>query len=512
MLRRFHSHRLSTRQLLLDRSCPNDRGALIEAGRKLDQETGGTWVRDGIARYVAEHHDKEIILIDAVRTSQQIFHLRETYGSRFVHIHITAPFDIIKKRYEERGSVADTGMTYDQVRADPTENGVWLLNQIADRVVVNDNSCEPESLLALAFAGLGLFPLAPIACVDVIVGGQYGSEGKGQICAHLASEYSILVRVGGPNAGHRVAYPPYDYVQLPSGAQSNKEAKILVGPGATINPKQILKEIHDCGLNRDSRLVIDEQAMIIEESDAATEAGPLESIGSTKKGVGVATARKLLNRGDESIFGPRVRLARHLPELKPYIGSTARHLEDAYAKGLKVMLEGTQGTALSLHHGSYPHVTSRDTTASGCIADAGISPRHVRKIIMVTRTYPIRVGGTSGPMGIEINAQTIADRSGLLVSEIERTEVGTVSGKRRRIAEFDWELLRRSASLNGTTDVALSFSDYITAENRMAKRFEQLSRETRDFIAKVEAVANAPVSLISTSFDRFGVIDLRNWR
>jgi adenylosuccinate synthase len=115
-------------------------------------------------------------------------------------------------------------------------------------------------------------------------------------------------------------------------------------------------------------------------------------------------------------------------------------------------------------------------------------------------------------MGIEIDAQTIADRSGLPLSQIERTEVGTVSGKKRRMAEFDWEQLRRSPSLNGATDIALSFSDYITAENQNAKRFEQLSAETHAFIAEVAGVANAPVSLISTKFDRFGVIDVRDWR
>lgn len=508
---RFSSHRISTRQVLIDIGCTNERNALIEKGKLLDSKTGGRWVYDGIRRYVMEHQEKDVILIDAVRTEQQIFFLREAYGKQFLHVHVTAPYEVAKKRYEDRGSLTDTGVSYDQVRADPTESGVWSLDRIADRVVQNHNM-EPPSLLALAVAGLGLFPLDPTPCVDVIVGGQFGSEGKGHVCAHLASSYDILMRVGGPNAGHRVAYPPYDYIQLPSGTQSNKTARILIGPGATIRPAQILKEIRECGLEGGSRLIIDEQAMIIEESDAEAEAGPLESIGSTKKGVGVATARKILNRGNEPIFGAKVRLARHHPDLKPYLGSTAQYLEDAYADGRRIMLEGTQGTGLSIHHGSYPHVTSRETTAAGCLADAGISPRRVRKIVMLTRTYPIRVGGTSGPIGIEIDARTIADRSGLPLSQIEKTEVGTVSGKKRRMAEFDWEQLRRSASLNGATDIALSFSDYITAENQNATRYDQLSVETHAFIAEVERVANAPVSLISTKFDRFGVIDRRDWR
>jgi len=176
------------------------------------------------------------------------------------------------------------------------------------------------------------------------------------------------------------------------------------------------------------------------------------------------------------------------------------------------MLEGTQGTSLSLHHGSYPHVTSRETTASGCLADAGIAPTRVRRVVMVTRTYPIRVGGTSGPMALPIDMRVVAERSGLPINDIEGTEVGTISGTKRRMAEFDWEQLRRSAVLNGATDIALTFADYITAENRNARRFDQLSIETREFIAEVERVANAPASLIATRFHRFAVIDRRTWR
>jgi adenylosuccinate synthase len=122
------------------------------------------------------------------------------------------------------------------------------------------------------------------------------------------------------------------------------------------------------------------------------------------------------------------------------------------------LLEGTQGTGLSLHHANWPYVTSRETTASGCLADAGIAPGRVRRVIMVTRTYPIRVGGTSGPMKLPIEAKVIADRSGLPLDKIDKTEVGTISGTKRRIAEFDWEQLRRSSVLNGATDIALTLS------------------------------------------------------
>lgn len=131
---------------------------------------------------------------------------------------------------------------------------------------------------------------------------------------------------------------------------------------------------------------------------------------------------------------------------------------------------------------------------------------------MVVRRYPIRVGGESGPMDIPIDFKIVSERSGVPYEEILRTEVGSVSGNQRRVAEFDWEQLRRSAVLNGATDIALSFSDYISIENRKADRFDELTDETREFIALVEKVANAPVSLVSTRFERGGVIDRRNWR
>jgi adenylosuccinate synthase len=509
--KRFKTHRISTRQLLADTGAVNERNALIAAGKLLDSKTDGTWVRDGSVPYINENETScDIILIDAVRTERQVHHLREMFGEKFFHVHVSVPYSVAKERYEGRDAAWDKDVPYEEVRRDSTEGGVWSLGRIADRVVQN-HLCDAASLLARAVAGLKLFPLEPEKLVDVLVGGQYGSEGKGNVCAHLAKDYDVLMRVGGPNAGHLVAHPRYKYVQLPSGTQSNPSTRILVGAGATIWPDQILKEIADCGLTKE-RIVIDEQAMIIEQSDRDLESKTLGVIASTKQGVGAATARKIIGRDNEPHLGAKVRLAKDHPDLRPYIGSASWELEDAYAAKRRIMLEGTQGTSLSLHHGSYPHVTSRETTASGCLADAGIAPNRVRRVAMVTRTYPIRVGGTSGPMALPIETKVVADRSGLPLDQIDKTEVGTISGTRRRMAEFDWEQLRRSAVLNGATDIALTFADYITAENQNARRFDQLSNETKEFIAEVERVANAPVSLISTRFHRFSVIDRRTWQ
>jgi len=321
MLKRFKTHRISTRQLLADTGAPNERSALIEAGKRLDRDTGGTWVRDGSRRYIQQNENiSDVILIDAVRTEAQINHLREEFGEKFFHVHVSVPYSVAKKRYEERRAQWDQDVPYEDVRADPTENGVWSLDRIANRVVHNNGEKDPASLLALAVAGLNLFPLELDRLVDVLVGGQYGSEGKGNVCAHLAGDYDVLLRVGGPNAGHKVAYPKYKYVQLPSGTMSNPDARILIGAGATIWPDQILKEIRDCGLT-ESRIVIDEQAMIIEQSDIDLESQTLGVIGSTKQGVGAATARKVIGRDDQPHLGAKVRLAKNHPALKAYIGA-----------------------------------------------------------------------------------------------------------------------------------------------------------------------------------------------
>jgi adenylosuccinate synthase len=213
-----------------------------------------------------------------------------------------------------------------------------------------------------------------------------------------------------------------------------------------------------------------------------------------------------------------VRLARDVSELRPYIRETRGVVDDASRVGRRVLLEGTQGTGLSIHHGSYPWVTSRDTTVAGCLAEAGIAPKRVRRVIMVCRTFPIRVmnpdegGRTSGPMDDkEISYAELASRSGISEEELRKTELTSVTKRQRRIAEFSWSLLRRAASLNAPTDISLSFADYLDVKNKAARRFDELTPATIQFVEEVERVAGAPVSLISTRFHARSIIDRRKW-
>jgi adenylosuccinate synthase len=132
---------------------------------------------------------------------------------------------------------------------------------------------------------------------------------------------------------------------------------------------------------------------------------------------------------------------------------------------------------------------------------------------MVTRTYPIRVGGTSGPfISREIDMETIAGRSGKDAAELKRNEKTTTTKIDRRIAEFSWELFRKACELNSPTDIAITFVDYFSTKNEKARRYDQLTVETRQFIEEIERCSGVKVSLISTCFDYRAIIDRRNWK
>jgi adenylosuccinate synthase len=519
---RYGARHIRTQDLMRERAeametaLPNERRALQEFGERLDAETGGGWVAQSISETMASNDDddRELLIIDAIRRKEQVDRLREVFPSRVMHIHLKAAEEILAQRYSDRDSHMAELPDYAQVAANATEAAVGLLENDAD-VVIDTARNTIDDVATRAVAALRLLPSRSARLVDVLVGGQYGSEGKGNIAYYLAPDYDILMRVGGPNAGHKVPTEPEPYTHrlLPSGTQANQDALLLIGPGATLDVDVLLDEIAECGVEA-SRLVIDPQAMIIEDEDKEAEAAIVTSIGSTGKGGGAAAARRIRGRNDPSI-APKVRLARDVPELAPYVRSTADVLDDAYAKGQRILLEGTQGTSLSLFHGDYPYVTSRDTTTAATLAEAGIAPGRVRRVVMVTRTYPIRVGSpkqsTSGPMAQETDWDEIAARSGHSEEDLRNTERGSVSGNKRRVSEFNWQQLRRAAELNGATDIALTFTDYLDKSNADSRRYDQLAPGTIQFIEEVERVAAAPVTLIGTRFDPRSVIDRRDW-
>jgi adenylosuccinate synthase len=450
-------------------------------------------------------------LVDSARLLSQIEAIRRSFGHRVVHVHLTAPESELRRRYLSRRTAMRELPSYAALRRDPTEAVIDRLQASADIVIDTHRNTRDDVVVRVA-SQLGFYGRGCERLVDVLVGGEYGSEGKGQISAYLAPEYDLLIRVGGPNAGHQVFEEPVPrtWHHLPSGTARNPRARIVLGPGAVLRVPSLLSEIAGAEISY-RRLAIDPKAMIISDEDVHAETSLKASIGSTGQGVGYATARKVLRGG----VSGSVILAKDIPALRRYIRDTLDILDDAYAKGQRVFLEGTQGTGLSLHHGDYPHVTSRDTTVGGCLGEAGISPARVRRIVMVCRTYPIRVqsppGKTSGKMSRELTWVEIARRSRIPFKMLRKAERTSTTKRKRRVGEFDWTLIRRAASLNGPTDIALTFVDYIDVRNRKARRFDQLTPETLQFIAELERVTSAPVSLVATRFAFRSIIDRRMW-
>lgn len=525
---RFDYHRIKTAEIVeaaaKERSRAVSRKELQRVGDQLDEETDSKWVFEFFERETKRLGPEVPIVIDSVRTWKQLEPFRASRECQLVHVHLYGPTEELKARFLGKHSSDEFS------DADLIKDKEDIAKFAADADVrINTNYTDGEDTFVRVAARLRLYAPPDFRCVDVLVGGQYGSEGKGHVAAYLAKEYDILVRVGGPNAGHTVSGQAevFTYHQLPSGSQDT-DAKLLLGPGMTIHVSSLLDEIDKSGINPE-RLFIDPQAMIIVDSDRDEEADLRHSISSTGSGSGSASARRIMGRGK-----PETLLARDVDDLRqyvgeraPYRGSTALQLELAYNRDESILVEGTQGSGLSIFHGQYPHVTSRDTNVAGCLAEAGISPSRVRRILMVIRPTPIRVANpkgneaaTSGRLKHETTFSEVARRAKLDPTEVEAHEITSTTKRNRRVGWFEWDQFRLACSLNAPTDIVLTFADYLDAENEDARRFEQLSSNTIKFVEELERVAQAPVSLINTRFprtddERFDlrtVIDRRNWR
>lgn len=317
--------------------------------------------------------------------------------------------------------------------------------------------------------------------VTVLVGGQYGSEGKGAIAAKIANEYGVHVRVGSPNAGHTIYWNGEKHVMqsIPCG-WINPNAAIVIGRGATLNMKQFtleLNHIQQYYPNFKERLFIDPEAGILDEKFHEMEGGingeMHKRIGSTGEGVGpVRVAR--MNRNPEE-YRQFKNIAAEYGLEECIMENTPKYIADAQDSGVNVLIEGTQGSALSLLHSFWPYCTSIDTNAAGIISEVGLAPSRVTNVLMVVRTYPIRVAGNSGPMKGEITWEELSKRVGKDVAP-EKT---TVTKKVRRIAEWDDELFEQSCLLNAPTEIALTFADYIDPEIAGATSVDELAKSYR---------------------------------
>lgn len=328
----------------------------------------------------------------------------------------------------------------------------------------------------------------------VIVGGAFGDEGKGKIISHLALKDNpkIAVRGGvGPNAGHTVIAngKTLKMRMLPS-AVVNEKTMLLLGAGLLVDPDVFLKEVSET--NSKQRAKVDRNCAIIEKKHIAQDReGHLkDKIGTTGTGTGPSNSDRVLRVG---------KIALEEPSLKEYICDVTTEVNNALDDGAFVLIEGTQGTMLSLYHGDYPFVTSKDVSASAICSDVGIGPKRVDEVIVVFKSYLTRVG--SGPLEGELKPEETVKRGW--------QEYGSVTGRLRRAAPFNFQLAKRSIRLNSATQVALTKLDSVFPETAHCKSFEKLSRDAKEFVEHVEAELTTPVVYIGTGPDSEDIIDRR---
>ena len=329
----------------------------------------------------------------------------------------------------------------------------------------------------------------------VVVGGFFGDEGKGKIISYLAIKDNpkIIVRGGaGPNAGHTIrdGDKVYKVRMLPSGFL-NKNSKVMIGPGVVINPDVLKNEIQDFGA--DGRSFIDKHCGIIEETHLMKDSkGDLkEKIGSTGSGTGPANADRAMRT---------LKLAKDFDSLSSIVVDVPQEINSALVAKEKVLVEGTQGTFLSLWHGTYPFVTSKDVTASGICADVGLGPTKVDDVIVVFKSYVTRVG--TGPLAKELSAEEAQEKGW--------SEFGTVTGRQRRAADFDFDLARRAIMLNGATQIAITKLDVLFPDCAGKSSFDELSEDAKSFIQNIESQLSLPVTIIGTGPAVNDVVDRRS--
>ncbi|MDU5141818.1 MAG: adenylosuccinate synthase [Paenibacillus dendritiformis] len=330
----------------------------------------------------------------------------------------------------------------------------------------------------------------------VVVGTQWGDEGKGKITDFLAESADVVARYqGGNNAGHTILInnKKYKLSLIPSGI-FYKDKICVIGNGMVVNPKALIEEIgyiHDNGFSTDNLRISDRAHVIMPYHmvlDGLEEErkGP-NKIGTTRKGIGPAYMDKAARNGirivdllDKDVFEQKFRhLANEKNELirmyggeeldieatlneylqyadaiRKYVVDTSVVLNDAIDAGQKVLFEGAQGVMLDIDQGTYPFVTSSNPTAGGVCIGSGVGPSKIEEVIGVAKAYTTRVG--DGPFPTELNCET-----GDFIREAGH-EYGTVTGRPRRVGWFDSVVVRHARRVSGITGLSLNSLDVLT--------------------------------------------------
>lgn len=334
--------------------------------------------------------------------------------------------------------------------------------------------------------------------VTVVVGGQFGSEGKGKVAHYLAREMhaTYAVRCGGSNSGHTVIDDSGNAVifrHLPTAALL-PDVKLVICAGSYIDEDVLLGEISRTNITPE-RLFISQNAVIITPTckQSEQESGLVTGIGSTGSGTGAAVVARIKRQSEHVTFAKDCSNG----ELKKFVREDVTSLlRAALDRQERIILEGTQGFGLSvLHSPYYPYVTSRDTTAAAFVAEAGLSPTDVDDVVLVIRAFPIRVAGDSGPLPNGTTWEEIT-RDGEHEEKIE--ECTSVTKKIRRVAKFDADIVRKAIEVNEPSRIVLNHVDYIHRDislhkrdiNEIINQFESKIQKEIDFagISKVDLI------------------------
>jgi adenylosuccinate synthase len=331
----------------------------------------------------------------------------------------------------------------------------------------------------------------------VVLGAQWGDEGKGKIVDVLSDRFAVVARyAGGHNAGHTVIIRGQKFIlQLVPCGVLRPDCRAVIGNGVVLDPIAFLKEVgklRELGVNVDQQLFVSNRAQVIlpyhRMIELASENAPgRQKIGTTSRGIGPAYEDKmhrsglrvvdLLNRSllkthIENACNEKNAVARALfgtdpldpikmydeyaeaaERVRPFVTDTEKLLNDAIRQGESVMFEGAQGTMLDIDHGTYPFVTSSSATAGGAVIGTGVGPTRIGTVIGVTKAYVTRVG--EGPFPTEIHGEA-AD-----VLRARGQEYGAVTGRPRRCGWIDLPLLRYSNEINGTEWLVVTKMDVL---------------------------------------------------
>jgi adenylosuccinate synthase len=357
--------------------------------------------------------------------------------------------------------------------------------------------------------------------ITVVVGSQWGDEGKGRVTDMLAAEADLVARYsGGDNAGHTVTVGDeiFKLHIIPSGVvQPN--AVVAMGAGMVVNAKKLLQEMDNLAsrgidispervkLSAGAHLILPTHIAL----DAAAEGAREDAIGTTKRGIGPTYADKADRTGLRAAdmlaadFGQRVyravqaknRILKEIygaepvdPEeaalefegyaarLQPYITDVSQQIHRVLAAGGRVLAEGAQGTLLDINHGTYPFVTSSSPTTGGVLTGLGVGPREIERIIGVTKAFQTRVG--EGPMPTELSGPIGDALRG--TGEHPWDEFGTTTGRPRRCGWLDLVLLRYAVRINGLTELVMTKLDVLTGLDplRVCVAYQTQGREWED--------------------------------